>query len=247
METTPNLNTINKEGFDFKYAQWLKLSQNQINKSSEEANKSTSYDTHPILLESEINEIKAIAKKLASKGYEFELNLENRGSNNKLLITKEYLSGPYGILVSNQYMKPLESYTYPNFQSVLEGVQKNRIGILAKYNHKNMLIYQSEGQYYLAIRCHFCDSFFNDKPFESENDHIEYENKEFSNPYQLNRSVVCSQCRNKQQNSKQYAYLHNIEEALTYRVNEKTLNLELSSGGSVSYVWSVGHIYLIKN
>lgn len=233
-------------GWEIKYSNW-----ETIEKSNQETNtNSNQVETNPIFEEEEIQQIIQLAQLLGSKGYEFILNLEPRDSYKKILITKQYSDGPYRISVSNKFLKPLELKTYGNFEQVVQACEKNKIGLLSKYNPLNMLIYKSEGKHYLGFRCHKCDSFKSSgysnksKPFDMASVNIE-DYMEIPSPYYVNRDIFCSDCRKAGLTYEEMAYSHEIEQVLCHKVNEKSLQLEYSSGGSVSMIYSLGHIYKI--
>jgi len=69
---------------------------------------------------------------------------------------------------------------------------------------------------------------------------------EIPSPYYVNTDIFCSSCRRAQLTLQESIYAHEIEQALSYKINEKSLSLEYSSGGSVSLITTIGHIHKIK-
>jgi len=233
-------------GFDIKYSTWLKLEESNKNDITKEPSESI-----PILEEEEIQQIRQLAQSLGEKGYEFTLKLEPRNSHKSYQVVKQYSNGPYRISVGNNFMKPLELESYENFDQVIQACKKNKMGLLAKYNPINMLIFKSDDKYHLGFRCHKCDSFKSSsytnksKPFDIDLIDVQ-DYMEIPSPYYVNRDVFCWNCRKENLSYEELKYYHEIEQALTYKINEKSLCLEHSSGGSVSLITTIGHIYKIK-
>jgi hypothetical protein len=235
-------------GFDIKYSTWLKLKESeQKNVLPSEQDKPS---TEPILKEEEIEQISQLAKSLGAKGYEFVLNLEPRNSYKKIQVCKQYTDGPYRVSTHSNFMKPLELETYENFDQVVRACSKNKTALSAKYNPVNMLIFQSKGKYYLGFRCHKCDGFksgYSNKsdPFDISKV-VVHDYMEISSPYFVNTDIFCSDCRRAGLSEKEQTYSFELEHAQRYKVNEKSLNLEYSSGGSLSMIHTIGTIYKIS-
>lgn len=233
--------------WDIKYSTWLKLEESNQNQSLKSKEPELSV---PILEEEEIHQIRQLAQSLADKGYEFTLKLEPRDSYYSYQVVKQYSDGPYRISVGNKFMSPLELESYENFAQVVQACKKNKQGLHARYNPNNMLIYKSEDKYWLGFRCHKCNGFKSSfsnpsKPFDIDTVII-HDYMEIPSPYYVNTDIFCWDCKKTGLSCEETEYLYEIEQALTYKVNEKSLALEYSSGGSVSIITTIGHIYKIK-
>ncbi len=235
-------------GFDIKYATWLKLKESEQKDSI--PNEQDKTLINPIINEEEIEQMRQLASSLGTKGYEFVLNLEPRNSYQRIQVCKQYSDGPYRVSVHSNFMKPLELETYENFDQVVRACAKNKIALSAKYNPVNMLIFQSKGKYYLGFRCHKCDGFKSGYSNKSEPFDISkvvvHDYMEISSPYFVNTDIFCSDCRRAGLSEKEQVYSYELEHAQRYKVNEKSLNLEYSSGGSVSMIHTIGTIYKIS-
>ncbi len=235
-------------GFDIKYSTWLKLQES--NKTDLLTSEQDKTSNEPILNEEEVEQIRQLASSLGAKGYEFVLNLEPRNSYHKIQVCKQYSDGPYRVSVSSDFMKPLEGETYENFDQVVRACAKNKIALSAKYNPVNMLIFQSKGLYYLGFRCHKCDGFKSSYSNKSEPFDISkvvvHDYMEIPSPYFVNTDIFCSDCKRTGLSEKEQFYSYELERAQRYKVNEKSLGLEYSSGGSVSMIHTIGTIYKIS-
>lgn len=240
-------------GFDIKYSTWLKLQESYekdlLPSKQSEQNEQAKLPIEPILNEEEIKKIQQLASNLGAKGYEFVLNLEPRNSYNRIQVCKQYSDGPYRVSVSSDFMKPLELETYENFDQVVSACNKNKIALSAKYNPVNMLIFQSKGKYHLGFRCHKCDGFKssysnNSEPFDISKV-VVHDYMEIPSPYFVNTDIFCYECRRAGLSEKEQSYAYALEHAQRYKVNEKSLALEYSSGGSVSMIHTIGSIYKI--